>query len=142
MPSQARHGAFRNPAGAVPQPPNLSKFRADPREAFWVIKHGIKMSAMPAWGLSHDDAMIWSMVAFVQKLPDMTPQQYQDIVARAPPDEDREMGDDAEHGHEPPPSRRMPDRNSLPRDERRERTGDVLDDGASGHGRDDQRCLM
>ncbi|MFC5526367.1 c-type cytochrome [Rhodanobacter ginsengisoli] len=88
--------------GLYPQPPNLSKFRPDPREAFWVIKHGIKMSAMPAWGFSHDDATIWSMVAFLQKLPDMTPEQYQDIVAKAPPDEDMEMDDDAGHSHEHP----------------------------------------
>jgi hypothetical protein len=53
-----------------------------------VIKHGIKMSAMPAWGPSHDDATIWSMVAFLQKLPEMTPAQYKAMVAKAPPDED------------------------------------------------------
>ena len=85
--------------GLYPQPPNLSTFRPDPREAFWVIKHGIKMSAMPAWGFSHDDATIWSMVAFLQKLPGMTPQQYRDIVARAPPDDD--MDGDAAHSHQP-----------------------------------------
>ena len=79
--------------GMYPQPPNLSKLRLDPRDAFWVIKHGIKMSGMPAWGGSHDDATIWSMVAFLEKLPKLTPQQYKDIVARAPPDEDMDMGD-------------------------------------------------
>ncbi len=82
--------------GMYPRPPNLSNIRVDPRDAFWVIKHGIKMSAMPAWGASHDDATIWSMVAFLQKLPELTPQQYKDIVAKAPPDEDMEM--DSERG--------------------------------------------
>jgi mono/diheme cytochrome c family protein len=77
--------------GLYPQPPNLSKVRVDPKDAFWVVKHGIKMSAMPAWGASHDDETIWSMVAFLQKLPDLTPQQYEDIVAKAPPDEDMVM---------------------------------------------------
>ncbi len=85
--------------GLYPQPPILSQVRIDPKVAFWAIKHGIKMSAMPAWGGSHDDATIWSMVAFLQKLPDMTPQQYKDIVARAPPDEDMDMGDTDEPGH-------------------------------------------
>ncbi|MDE1899154.1 MAG: cytochrome c [Xanthomonadaceae bacterium] len=74
--------------GLYPQPPDLSQVRVDPRKAFWVIKHGIKMSAMPAWGFSHDDATIWSMVAFLQKLPGMTPAEYRAIVAKAPPDED------------------------------------------------------
>ena len=78
--------------GLYPRPPDLSKLRFDPKDEFWVIKHGIKMSAMPAWGSSHDDATIWSMVAFLQKLPSMTPEQYRDIVAKAPPDEDMEGG--------------------------------------------------
>jgi len=56
------------------------------------------MSAMPAWGGSHDDATIWSMVAFLQKLPDLSPAQYQQMVARAPPDDDMDMDGDA---HEP-----------------------------------------
>ena len=85
--------------GLYPQPPNLSQVRVAPKEAFWVIKHGIKMSAMPAWGLSHDDPTIWSMVAFLQKLPDMTPAQYRDMVAKAPPDEDMDMDDEGGHGH-------------------------------------------
>jgi cytochrome c553 len=85
--------------GLYPQPPNLSQQAVDPRVAFWVIKHGIKMSAMPAWGFSHDDATIWSMVAFLQKLPAMTPAQYKDIVAKAPPDEDMDMDSDHDHVH-------------------------------------------
>ncbi len=78
-------------AGMYPKPPNLSKVRFDPRDAFWAIKHGVKMSAMPAWGGSHDDPTIWSVVAFLRKLPTLTPQQYRDIVAKAPPDEDMKM---------------------------------------------------
>lgn len=77
--------------GMYPQPPNLSKVRVDPKDAFWVIKHGIKMSGMPAWGDSHDDATIWAMVAFLQKLPRLTPQQYKDSIAKAPPDKDMDM---------------------------------------------------
>ncbi|HJU08356.1 cytochrome c [Dyella sp.] len=85
--------------GMYPQPPNLSKMHVDPQDAFWVIKHGIKMSAMPAWGGSHDDQTIWSMVAFIEKLPGMTPQQYKDIVAKAPPDEDMDMDEGDSHSH-------------------------------------------
>ena len=95
--------------GLYPQPPNLSEVNVDPREAFWVIKHGMKMSAMPAWGPSHDDATIWSMVAFLQKLPAMTPAHYKDMVARAPPDEDMAPMDGASmpaaqgHSHDSSP---------------------------------------
>ncbi len=88
-------------AGMYPQPPNLSKVHVDPKDAFWVIKHGIKMSAMPAWGMAgHDDPTIWSMVAFLEKLPGMTPTEYKAIVAKAPPDDDMDMGDDSDHPHD------------------------------------------
>jgi mono/diheme cytochrome c family protein len=52
------------------------------RRAFWVIKHGIKMSAMPAWGKTLNDAQIWDVVAFVRKLPSMTPEDYQQLLQR------------------------------------------------------------
>jgi len=87
--------------GMYPQPPNLSKVHIDPQDAFWVIKHGIKMSAMPAWGMAgHDDPTIWSMVAFIEKLPGMTPAQYKAIVAKAPPDEDMDMGEGGGNRHD------------------------------------------
>ena len=64
-------------AGLSPTPPNLAKDApADAAEAFWVIKHGIKMSGMPAWGMTHDDQSIWALVAFVQKLPGLSASQY------------------------------------------------------------------
>ena len=77
--------------GLYPLPPDLTVEKVDPRRAFWVIKHGVKMSAMPAWGATHDDATIWSMVAFLQTLPKLSPEQYRDMVSRAPPDEDMDM---------------------------------------------------
>lgn len=71
--------------GLYPQPPDLAQTRVAPRAVFWVVKHGIKMSGMPAWGRTHDDATIWDIVAFVHELPRLTPAQYRAIVARAPP---------------------------------------------------------
>jgi mono/diheme cytochrome c family protein len=68
-------------AGLYPKPPQLTRrVRASPAETFWVIKHGIKMSGMPAWGMTHDDSSIWGLVAFLQKLPDLTPAQYQALA--------------------------------------------------------------
>lgn len=67
--------------GLYPAPPNLAKHPADaPAAAFWTIKHGIKMSAMPAWGRSMADEYIWGMVAFLQRLPKLTPDEYHELV--------------------------------------------------------------
>jgi mono/diheme cytochrome c family protein len=64
--------------GLNPKPPLLADVASQTpaSELFWVIKHGIKMTGMPAWGPTHSDDRIWAMVAFVKSLPDLTPAQY------------------------------------------------------------------
>ncbi|WP_292992802.1 cytochrome c [Nitrosomonas sp.] len=64
------------------------------REYFWVIKNGLKMTAMPAWGLSHDDDSIWAMAAFVLKMNHMTPEQYENLINSA-----KDHSHDHEHSH-------------------------------------------
>jgi len=69
--------------GMYPHPPNLSQEGIDdPRAAFWIIKHGIKMSAMPSWSKTLDDAAIWDVVAFLRKVPQMTPEDYQQLAGK------------------------------------------------------------
>lgn len=58
-----------------------------------MIKHGVKLTAMPAWGRTHSDELMWDMVAFVRKLPALSPAQYQAIVKSAPEDHDAIMRD-------------------------------------------------
>ena len=66
--------------GLYPHPPSLAQEDIrDAQRAFWTIKHGIKMSAMPAWGKSLDDAAVWDIVAFVRKMPAMSPETYQQL---------------------------------------------------------------
>jgi mono/diheme cytochrome c family protein len=80
--------------GLYPAAPELA--RGDdlsPAEQFWVIKHGVKLTAMPAWGKTHDDQLIWDMVAFIDKLPRMTRQQYRAAVASAPESHEEMMKD-------------------------------------------------
>lgn len=78
--------------GLYPQAPELSR-RLDhtPGEEFWMIKHGVKLTAMPAWGRTHSDDLIWDMVAFVRQLPNLAPSQYQAAVRSAPEDHDAMM---------------------------------------------------
>ncbi len=69
--------------GLYPVPPALARERVEPGRAFWVIKHGIKASGMPAWGKSMDDEAIWDLAAFVLALPALDEAQYRDRVARS-----------------------------------------------------------
>lgn len=64
-------------AGMYPQPPDLTDVskRYTPAELFWILKHGIKMSAMPSMADDSDD-LLWATVALLEKLSGMTPKQY------------------------------------------------------------------
>ena len=92
--------------GLYPPAPELAKVRdRTPEQQFWIIKHGVKLSAMPAWGKTHDEQLIWDMVAFIRQLPKMSPEQYKATVASAPEDHEEMMkemmpgmkGGDEEH---------------------------------------------
>jgi mono/diheme cytochrome c family protein len=70
--------------GLYPKPPILAEIPAlPPAVQFWIIKHGIKMSGMSAWGKTHSDDEIWNMVALLQKLPKLTPGEYKMLVGIA-----------------------------------------------------------
>ncbi len=62
-----------------PDPPDLKKVgQGDPPgRIFWVVKNGIRMTAMPAFAaIGADDAEIWSIAAFVKMLPKVTQEDY------------------------------------------------------------------
>lgn len=64
--------------GLLPQPPRLVEEAAhwQPNEVFWLVKHGVRMSAMPAFGETHEDAELLDIAAFVKQLPGMTAGEY------------------------------------------------------------------
>ena len=81
------HGAPGAHAGEIakglwPEAPDLEMSASDwtPAELFWITKNGIKFSAMPAWGPTYSDDKIWDIVAFLQKLPDLSGKDYQQMT--------------------------------------------------------------
>ncbi len=65
--------------GLKPVPADL-KVKAKQSTAsqlFWAIKNGIKFTGMPSFGLAGtSDEQIWSIVAFIKKLPAMSDEDY------------------------------------------------------------------
>jgi len=51
------------------------------RELYWITRHGIKMSGMPAWEYHLSDSDIWATVAFVSGMPAMTMQDFKRMTA-------------------------------------------------------------
>lgn len=69
-------------AGATPSPPSLmhrlGEWRA--RELFWIVKHGIKYTGMPAWPAQQREDEVWAMVAFLERLPQLSAAQYRRLA--------------------------------------------------------------
>jgi mono/diheme cytochrome c family protein len=65
--------------GMHPDPPDLKDVVKErrPNELFWVIKNGINMTGMPSFGkIEVPDKEIWTIVAFLKKLPNVSEADY------------------------------------------------------------------
>ena len=65
--------------GLHPDPPDLKEVAGElsPAQLFWVIKNGINMTGMPSFGATGmADPEIWSVVAFLKKLPDVKDEDF------------------------------------------------------------------
>ena len=83
--------------GLYPSAPEFA--RGDPlspAQQFWVVKHGIKFTAMPAWGPTHRDDLLWDLVAFIRRLATLSPRDYRAVVKNAPEEHEHMM-----HGEMP-----------------------------------------
>src|SRR5690349_2879167 len=90
--------------GLYPAPPAFAAVaKGNPAHHFWVIKHGIKASGMPAWGKSMDDQYIWGMVAFIQQLPRLDAESYRAMVASSG-GHSHGGAETAEHHHQDEPA--------------------------------------
>lgn len=71
--------------GLFPPPPEFYKLQQLPGtgETFWTIKYGIKFTAMPAFGPTHDDEKIWAITDFLlHKMNTMSPSEYKEWQTR------------------------------------------------------------
>ncbi len=71
--------------GLYPKPPDLASknIRLRNAELYWVVKNGIKMTGMPAFGPTHDENELWSIVAFVKRMPNIEPREYEAMAKKA-----------------------------------------------------------
>jgi mono/diheme cytochrome c family protein len=71
--------------GLRPDPPDLKEVaNDDPKDLFWVIKNGINMTGMPSFGrIEVPDQEIWTIVAFIKKLPTVTEANFKAWTAPA-----------------------------------------------------------
>ncbi len=73
--------------GMRPDPPDLKDIVSDraPAQLFWVVKNGIKMTGMPGFGaIGVPDQELWSIVAFLKKLPSVSEADFKTWSEAAP----------------------------------------------------------
>lgn len=62
--------------GLRPAPPKLHTSDRSPEEVHWIVRHGLRMSAMPSFLASHDELAVAEMAAFAISLQGMKPEEY------------------------------------------------------------------
>jgi len=60
----------------VPGPLVDANRKWEAQELYWIVRHGIKMTGMPAWEYRMSEEQLWETVAFMQHLPEMKPADY------------------------------------------------------------------
>ena len=83
------HGSPSEPyptvaSAMLPRPPHLvnAAIDWDNHELFYIAKHGIMLTGMPAWPTQARDDDIWPLVAFLHEMGNMDSQQYQLLLGR------------------------------------------------------------
>jgi cytochrome c553 len=87
------HSCHGGPTGEIPPimlamtppPPPLTDrlSRYESGELFSIVKHGIKFTGMPAWPAQERDDEVWALVAFLRRMPQLTPDEYRLAVGDA-----------------------------------------------------------
>ncbi len=70
--------------GLHPDPPDLKDVveQRTPAQLFWVVRNGINMTGMPSFALAGaGDDEIWTIVAFLKKLPQVSEDDYRTWTA-------------------------------------------------------------
>jgi cytochrome c553 len=72
----------RIPQWMTPHPPHLAREvpKWDAHELFYIVKHGVKFTGMPAWPAQQRDDEVWAVVAFLLILPGLTADDYLRLV--------------------------------------------------------------
>lgn len=72
--------------GLRPDPPDLKDAAPGltPAEIFWIVRNGINMTGMPGFNLVEaPDQELWTIAAFVKKLPSISEDDYKTWTAEA-----------------------------------------------------------
>jgi thiosulfate dehydrogenase len=68
-------GAYQEDNDLYPAPPQLPHARtqySEP-ELYWIVKHGVRMTGMSAYGPFYSEKELWSLAAFLRRIDKLPP---------------------------------------------------------------------
>jgi thiosulfate dehydrogenase len=69
----------------VPQLPQIGT-QYSPAEIHWIVQHGIRHTAMSAYGPFYNDKQLWALAGFVRRIDSLPAGLLERIQAKTPPD--------------------------------------------------------
>jgi len=94
-------GATEIGSNLYPKAPDMTRMDTQglsDGELFFIIKNGVRLTGMPAWGADTpaDDHASWQLVLFIRHLPAVTPEELRQMAALNPvsPEELRERAEE------------------------------------------------
>ncbi len=112
------HGAPGLPPSPValrmlPAPPDLREKAPlwKDGELFWIVRHGLKYAGMPGWPSRGRDDEVWTLVAFLRRLPDLDAAGYAALALNGGSSADATLRETCARCHgdgNPPPSLLVP----------------------------------
>jgi mono/diheme cytochrome c family protein len=76
--------------GLTPPPPNLQKALSkwNSTEIYWIVEHGIKMTGMPSFGVTHSKESLNAIVSFLRLFSSMSTDDYAGLVKSFQPEQE------------------------------------------------------
>jgi mono/diheme cytochrome c family protein len=66
---------------ASPELPHLGTKYSEP-ELYWIVKHGVRMTGMSAYGPFYSEKELWSLAAFLHRINKLSPEMIEKIRAK------------------------------------------------------------
>jgi mono/diheme cytochrome c family protein len=65
----------------IPELPHTGT-RYSEQELYWIVKHGVRMTAMSAYGPFYSEKELWSLAAFLHRIDKLSPATMERILAK------------------------------------------------------------
>jgi mono/diheme cytochrome c family protein len=84
------HGEPGNPEQDLSHYPRVPQFaqvgtQYSDAELYWIVKHGIRMTAMSAYGPSYSERELWALASFVRRIDHLPPDTLEHIHPKKAP---------------------------------------------------------